>query len=346
MINIGVIGCGKISLVRHIPEYSTNPNVELVAYYDLNNERSEAFSDHYGGKSYSSWQSMLEDSSIDAVSVCTPNWTHAEITIAALESGKHVLCEKPMAMNLAECESMVAAAERSGKFLMIGQNQRLAKAHVRARELIERGLIGDIITFDTKFGHNGPEKWSVDPGSNTWFFDKEMAGIGAMADLGIHKTDLIHYLTGQTIVEVTAKLDTLNKKSSDGKFIELDDNAFCIYKLSGGALGTMHASWTFNGQEDNSTIIYGTTGIMKIYTDSDYTIEIHRSDGEKEYYVTDRIQTNDDQTKSGIIDLFIKSIVNNEPPSISGQEVLKSMRAVFGAIESSERGCTVFLDQK
>ena len=184
---------------------------------------------------------MLADPAIDAVSVCVANNAHASISIAALKAGKHVLCEKPMATTLKECEDMVVAAKESGKFLMIGQNQRLTRAHQKARELVEQGVLGEIISFRTTFGHGGPETWSVDPGKNTWFFDKNKAAMGAMADLGIHKTDLIQYLTGQTVVETTAKVTTLDKRGADGQLIGVDDNAICIYRLKNGAIGTMTA---------------------------------------------------------------------------------------------------------
>ena len=200
MFNIGVIGCGKIAQVRHIPEYMDHPQANLVGLFDLNPERTRELAGKYGAKAYSSWEELLADPTIDAVSVCVANNAHAEISIAALKAGKHVLCEKPMATTLADCEAMVAAARESGKFLMIGQNQRLTRAHQKARELVEQGALGDIISFRTTFGHGGPETWSVDPGKNTWFFDKNKAAMGAMADLGIHKTDLIQYLTGQTVV--------------------------------------------------------------------------------------------------------------------------------------------------
>ncbi len=152
-----------------------------------------------------------------------------------------------MATNLPECEAMVKTARETGKFLMIGHNQRLAKAHVKAKELLNSGLIGEIISFRTTCGHPGPETWRVDPGKSTWFFDKNRAVMGAMADLGIHKTDLIHFLTGQTIIETSAKLSTIDKRDADGALIGVDDNAVCLYKLSGGATGTMTVSWTYYG---------------------------------------------------------------------------------------------------
>ena len=283
----------------------------------------------------------MADPAIDAVSVCAANYAHAELTIKALRAGKHVLCEKPMATNIEDCEAMAAAAAESGKFLMIGHNQRLAKAHVRAKQLIDAGTIGRIVTFRTTFGHGGPETWSINPGKNTWFFDKSKAAMGAMADLGVHKTDLIHYLTGERVVRTTAKLVTLDKRGEDGELIGVDDNAVCIYEMSGGAFGTMTASWTFYGAEDNSTVLYGTKGIMRIYDDPAHSIVVTLADGEKQMYDVEQIQTNDNQTKSGVIDLWIDCLKNGRAPEISGESALYAMRAVFASIKSSELGESV-----
>jgi predicted dehydrogenase len=346
MFKVGVIGCGKIAQVRHIPEYAENRQVELAAYYDLNIDRARKIAQKYGGKVYSSVAELLADPTIDAVSVCTANTSHAEISIAALKAGKHVLCEKPMATTLEDCEAMVKTARETGKFLMVGQNQRLARAHVKAKELIQEGLIGEIVSFRTTFGHGGPETWSIDPGKNVWFFDKNKAALGVMADLGIHKTDLIHFITGQTVVETTARLVTLDKHDASGNLIGVDDNAFCIYRLSGGAVGTMTASWTHYGAEDNSTVFYGTKGIMRIYDDPEFSIKVTTREGDKILYQTDRIQTNDNQTKSGIIDAFVQSLVEDREPEISGAEVLKTMRVIFASIESSNKGCTVAIHHK
>jgi predicted dehydrogenase len=241
-----------------------------------------------------------------------------------------------MATNMQACQVMVDTAQEEGRFLMIGHNQRLAKAHVRAKELLASGLIGEIISFRTTFGHPGPETWSIDPGRGTWFFDENLAVMGVMADLGIHKTDLIHFITGQRIIETTARLHTLHKLNEAGELISVDDNAFCIYKLENGAVGTMHVSWTFYGNEDNSTIVYGTKGIMRIYDDPDYSIRVNTSEGEEILYDIDRIQTNEVQTKSGVIDAFVESILKNQEPEISGRTVLDSMQVIFASIESSE----------
>lgn len=340
MINIGVIGCGKIAQVRHLPEYAAHPMAKIAGVFDLCQERAETVAKMYNTKVYISYKDMLTDPEIEAVSVCVANAAHCEITVEALKAGKHVLCEKPMAVTLEQCEQMAKTAEQENRFLMVGHNQRLTKAHAKARKLIEQGEIGDIITFRTSFGHGGPETWAIDS-KNVWFFDKKLAAFGAMADLGIHKTDLIQYLTGQRVSAVTAYVGTLDKKDSQGNLIGVDDNAICIYEMNGGAVGTMTASWTNYGPEDNSTVLYGTKGIMYIYTDPEYAVIVEYKDGTRGQWKLDQIQTNDNQTSSGVIDLWMESLIHNCPPEISGEEALSAMRAVFAALESAKTGTRV-----
>ena len=345
MVKVGIIGCGKIAQVRHIPEYADNESAEIGGYFDPTQDRARTMADQYGGRVYETVDALLSDTSLDAVSVCLANTAHADVTVSALNSGKHVLCEKPMATNLSDCTAMVKAAEKNGKVLMIDQNQRFAGAHVKAKKLLERGEIGKVLTFRTTFGHGGPETWSVNGSLNTWFFDKKRAAMGVMADLGVHKTDLIQYLLGTKVVETTAVLATLDKKYANEDPITVDDNAVCIYRMENGVVGTMTASWTYYGEEDNSTILYGTDGIMKIYANPDFSIEVVSRNGERAYHNVEKIQTNDNQTKSGIIDAFIDCIIEGKEPPISGRSVLDAMRAIFGSIDSAENGKTVKVNQ-
>lgn len=185
----------------------------------------------------------------------------------------------------------------------------------------------------------------MDPGKSTWFFDKKRAAMGAMADLGVHKTDLIQFLLDQVVVETMASLTTLDKKFADGSPITVDDNAVCIYRMSGGAVGTMTASWTNYGPEDNSTVINGTEGALRIYDDPAHTLVLIRRDGSVENYDVDQIQTNDHQTKSGIIDLFVDCLNDPSHEGISAESVLPAMRAVFASIESSETGRAVRVNE-
>ena len=113
------------------------------------------------------------------MSICTPNVFHAPMAIAALQAGKHVLCEKPMATTIEEAERMNETANASGKILMIGHNQRFVPSHQKAKAMIAQGELGKIYSFRTSFGHSGPEGWSID-GKDSWFFKKNQAVIGAM----------------------------------------------------------------------------------------------------------------------------------------------------------------------
>ena len=334
MVKAAIIGCGKIAQVRHIPEYLEHQAVNLVGFYDLNEKRAEELAEKYGGKAYGSVEELLADPQIDAVSICTANHTHAELTIKALKAGKHVLCEKPMAITLEECQRMVECAEENHRKLLIGQNQRLTRTHQIARKLIADGEIGNVLSFQTSFQHSGPESWSVDAGKNTWFFQKKAAAMGVMGDLGIHKTDLIQYLLDDQIVEVTAEFSTLDKCYENGEKIDVEDQALCIYQMKNGAVGTMRASWVCYGQEDNSTIIYGSDGVMKIYCDPRYSLQIEKKDGEHILY--EKIQTNADQTSSGVITEFIRSIEEDTASVLDGKQIVNSMKGVFAAIQSNQ----------
>ncbi len=336
MLNIGIIGCGKITEVRHAPEYAENANCKLVAFYDDIPARAEAMAKLYGGTACASLNEFFAIP-MDAVSVCVANVAHAPVTIRALEAGLHVLCEKPMATSVEECEAMIAAAKKGNKVLMIDQNQRFAKAHVKARELIASGEVGEILAFRTTFGHPGPEGWTGE--ANSWFFDKAKAHFGVMADLGVHKTDLMHYLLGDDIIEATARIVTLDKKTPDGKPISVDDNAFCIYRTRKGITGTMHVSWTFYGNEDNSTILYGTKGILKCYADPEYSLIFERRDGSVERFALDQMTSNKEQTtggrtSTGVIDAFVDCIQGKIACPISGEEASKAMRVVIAAEQS------------
>jgi len=346
MLKIGIIGCGKITEVRHAPEYDENPNCKIAGFYDFFPEKAQAMADQYGGRAYDSMEALLE-SDVDAVSVCVANDSHAAASIAALKAGKHVLCEKPMAVKLEDCVAMVKTAEAAGKILMIGQNQRFAKAHVAARKMIEEGKLGRILAFHTTFGHPGPEGWTGQ--KNSWFFDKKRAAFGALADLGVHKTDLMHYLLGERITRVSANFTTLDKKFPDGSPISVDDNAMCIYTTESGAVGTMHVSWTFYGQEDNSTRIYGTKGILRIYDDPQYSLIWEKTDGTVERVALDQMTSNKEQTSggrtsTGVIDAFVDSVIAGKRPPIDGAEALKAMRVIFAAEKSAIEGRAMTVD--
>ena len=330
-LKIGVIGCGSIAKHRHIPEYMANEHAEIVAVCDIVKDRAEEMADQIGAKAYTDYKDLLKDESIEAVSVCTPNALHAPISVDALKAGKHVLCEKPMATSTEEAEAMIVAANEAGRKLMIGHNQRFVPSHQKAKELISKGEAGKIYSFRTAFGHGGPEGWSVD-GKDSWFFRKEEAFIGAMGDLGVHKTDLMRYILGEEFVEVGAFVETSSKENAD-----VDDTAVCVLKTESGTIGTLAASWSYQ-KEDNSTVIYGEKAVLRLEEDPVNSLVVQYSTGEVVKYELGGIQTNDDggQSASGVIDRFVTSVVEDVPTAVPGEEAMKSLQVVLGALESSK----------
>ncbi|MBU8880154.1 Gfo/Idh/MocA family oxidoreductase [Bacillus sp. FJAT-29790] len=331
-IKVGIIGCGSIAKHRHLPEYAGNEQVEIIAVCDIVEERAIEMARQYNAKSYSNFEELLANPDITAVSVCTPNYLHAPISIAALNAGKHVLCEKPMATSREEAEKMIAAAGKNNKKLMIAHNQRFVPSHQKAKQLIENGEVGKIYSFRTAFGHGGPEGWSAD-GKETWFFRKKEAFIGAMGDLGVHKTDLLRYILGEEIVEVGAFVETSAKENAD-----VDDTAVCILKTESGIIGTLAASWSYVSKEDNSTIIYGEKGILRLEDDPVHSLIAQYKNGEVVKYELGGIQTNEEgkQTESQVIKHFVNSILNDVEPLVTGEEGMKSLQVILAALESNE----------
>ncbi|WP_261133933.1 Gfo/Idh/MocA family protein [Bacillus sp. Marseille-Q3570] len=331
-LKIAVIGCGGIAKHRHLPEYHANNEVEIVAVVDIVADRAEEAAERYGAKAFTDYQQALDLDEVDAISVCLPNYLHAPVTIEALNKGKQVLCEKPMATSEKEATEMIEAAKANDKKLMIAHNQRFVASHQKAKEIIDSGKLGRIFSFRTTFGHQGPESWSVD-GRTSWFFDKDKAFVGAMGDLGVHKADLIRYLLGE-VTEVGAFIESNAKENST-----VDDNAVCILRTENGTVGTMAASWAYTtGDGDNSTLIYGENGTLRLEADPSYSLIEEYRNGHVINHQLGKIQTNEEggQFNSHVIDHFVECIIDDKEPLITGEEGKKSLNVILAALEAHD----------
>ena len=341
-IKVGIIGCGSIAEFRHAPEYAENPDAEIVAFFDPKTERAERLAKAYGGRVVGEYKAIISDPSIDAISDCSTNEMHHVITTQALESGKHVLCEKPMAVTLDGAQEMLDAARKSGKILMLAHNQRLAPAHRKAREILQGGELGRVITFATTFGHKGPEYWSESKSKATWFFERQKSVFGVAGDLGMHKIDLLRYLLDDEIEEVSAVLGTLDKKGVDGTPIGVSDNMVCLLKTRRNTLGTLAVELDplrARGQQHDALLRARDHEDLRGPRLPDPDDEYGWGGGA--FYKVGKIQTNESQSNSGVIDSFLSSIVNRTPPIVSGEDGYRGLQVVFAAIRSSETGMTV-----
>ncbi len=334
-VKYGIIGCGAVGQRRHIPEVAANPKSLLAALCDPVRERVKTLAADHGAEAYTDYKKMLKHADIDAVIVAGPNALHAKMTIDALRSGKHVLCEKPMATTRADAKKMIAEAKKARKYLMIGLNQRLMPPHVRAKEILDSGRLGKPLAFRTSFKHPGPEGWSVD-GAKSWFFKKNIAVMGATGDLGVHKADLMRWLLGQEFVEVGGHITTLDKRDSRGRLIPLDDNAFLTLKTEKGVIGSIIASWTNYGAEENYTIVYCSKGVLKLGMDRTYGVMVDYKNGDRELHKVGEISTNVKQVASGVPDMFTESILNRRKPPIDGMEGYRCLNVILTAMEAAK----------
>ncbi|WP_462410762.1 Gfo/Idh/MocA family protein [Neobacillus sp. Marseille-QA0830] len=327
-MNVGIIGCGSIARFRHAPEYKANPHVEEMVFFDRSLERAKELANEFGGRAVETVEELYEDPEIVAISDCSSNDAHHIYSTNALLHGKHVLCEKPLAINV-ECAEKILEAERSsGMKLMVDHNQRFTKAHRKAKEIIDKKELGEVLTFKTCFGHQGPESWGVDKSNETWFFKKDRSYTGVAGDLGIHKIDLIHYLLDDVVDEVHAFHGALDKVDENGEPIGVCDNVVCALKTKKGRLGTASFSWTYYGSEDNSTTIYCQKGIIKIYQHPVDQLIVETKDGAIIKYELEPIQTNNNQTTTGIIDSFIDAILHDKVPLVTGQQALSALKVI------------------
>jgi predicted dehydrogenase len=342
-LKAGIIGCGSIAKLRHAPEYFANPHVDEIIFFDRNPERAQKLAEMFDGRTVDTVEQLFEDPSIDVISDCSSNEYHHIYSTKALLSGKHVLCEKPISLTTEQAQKVVDAQNQSGKKLMVDHNQRFTRAHQKAREIIQSEELGKVLSFRTTFGHAGPEHWGVNKSNSTWFFKKDRSGLGVAGDLGIHKIDLMHYLLDDEITQVSAFQGALDKVDENGNPIEVCDNLVCSLKTKKGRLGNASFSWTYYGEEDNSTVVYFEKGIMKIYHSDEYQLEVITKGGERINYQLETIQTNDNQTNSGVIDEFVDCVLNDKPSLVTGEDALSSLKVILGIMEGAKTNKVVMV---
>lgn len=267
-LKIGIIGVGSISNL-HLKSYVANPRVELIGVQDLNLERAKEMAAQYGAKRvYKSLAELLADSEIDAVSICTWNDSHAEIAIAALEAGKHVLVEKPLSKTVAEAEAIAEAVSRTGKHLQVGFVRRFSSNATVLKSFIDAGELGEIYYAKAinvnRIGNPGG-----------WFADSARSGGGPLIDIGIHVLDLCWYMMGcplATTVSGTtyeklgnrANITSLSRykvADYDPTASDVEDLAVAFIRFENGASLTLEASYSLHASKNELAIsLYGDKG--------------------------------------------------------------------------------------
>lgn len=289
-VKIALIGAGNIANA-HLESYCKVPDAEIVAICDINPDRLAKTADRFGiERRYTDVDSMLADNpDLDAADVCVWNCNHAECSIKALNAGLNVLCEKPMAYSAKEAEEMKAAADRSGKLLMIGFVLRFSNEAKIAQDFIEKDYLGEIYHAKAQYvrRHGNP---------GGWFADKARSGGGPIIDLGVHVIDLTRYLMGNP--KPVSVYAVASNRLGDRKYIKtgpgwvpedakeddvctVEDFATALIRYDNGASTFLETSYDINGEDIGKKQLFGTKGGMdlsngvKLYTTvNDYLADI------------------------------------------------------------------------
>ncbi len=354
MLKAGVIGLGMGG--NHLAGYLAHPDVEVVAVADRREDRRALLGTNYPdfkGKVYTEGIEMIQNEKLDIVSVAVPNNQHMELTIAALESGAHVLCEKPMAMNEAEAQKMLDTAKRCNRKLGIDFSYRFFPQSRAMKDMIAEGALGDIYygrsVWFRRRGIPGMAKSNFNTGTaksapmGSWFFDKEQSGGGPLIDLGVHRLDLALWLMGYPKPTwVMASTYTKFGPEIAGKAgckYTVEDLACAMIKLDNGATLELDASWASNIRENELQTIrlLGTQGGMYQYNlNEGYTYQV-------EYYSELAGRAFDStmhtaQPMPGAFALFADAVRDDTPFLVQPEEGVTVMRILDAIYRSAETG--------
>jgi predicted dehydrogenase len=281
LIGAGFMGRAHSSAYRNIQAISPfGRQIILQSIVSRTEHERAQLRDRYGWLSDSNdWWAAIRRPGIALVDITTPTDLHADIAIAALEAGKHVLCEKPLAMNVAEAEAIRAAARKSAARFAVAFNYRFVPAIQLARQIIAEGRLGRLYHFRARY----LQDWLASPGAPmSWRLDKERAGSGVLGDLGAHVIDLAHFLVGP-MTELVGQTATLvgERKWPDGKSggVTADDAASFLARFEGGALGSFEVSRMATGSKNRNQIeIEGDRGALRFDLERLNELEFYSAD--------------------------------------------------------------------
>ena len=286
---VGIIGNGGIARGVHVPFYVRDPRVEVVAVCDIIRERAEAFKKDFFPEAevFTDYKKLLARKDIDYVDICTPNYLHSEIAVAASKAGKHVFCEKPDAVSPKKAQAMADAAEAAGKKLMVMRNNRFSDPSAYAKKYIEEGRMGEIYA-----GRCAWQRRRGIPGKGGWFTTKAQSGGGPLIDLGVHMIDLAIWLMGNpTPVSVsgatfckfadTESSDSVNSQFGDavaGGVFDVEDLAMGFIRFDNGAVLQIEFSWASNVKAEHRFVeLRGTKAGLKWLDGT--SLEIYSEEG-------------------------------------------------------------------
>ena len=334
-VRMAVIGLKTFGKNAHVKAIVANENAELVAVCDIVEEIARKVADEYGVDYYLDYKELLKREDLDAITIATPDQIHREIAVAAMAAGKHVLCEKPLALSVEDCKAMVAASKQYGKKLMVGQICRLAPSFVLAKELVDRGEIGEIFFMESEYAHDYAKK--VGP---NWRFDPKSPRHPVTGG-ACHAMDLMRWIVG----DPTEVFAYANKKMLAA--CPTDDCVIAVMKFPSEVIGKMFTSIGCKRRYTMRTCIYGSKGTI-IVDNTSADLSLFKSEIAGSEAFTPSIENQSLEIKIPVravkhnihdeMKNFVNCILNDTDPETDGIEGGKTVAACCAIVESTLTG--------
>ena len=334
-LGYAIVGLGSYGLGRIIPEFRNCRHSRLAAVVSGDAAKAQRVAAEHGLDarsiySYADFDRIRDNPDVDIVYVCLPNSMHAEYSIRAARAGKHVLCEKPMATSVAECEAMIAACKRAGRKLMIGYRVHFEPTNLEAMRLARSGAAGRIryVRSEHGFVQGDPSKWRL---------KRALAGGGSLMDMGIYSLQAARYMTGEEPIAVTAREST---DRNDPRFTEVEDMMDWTLEFPSGVIASCQSMYSAN---QNHILLMGDKGRIELEPATRYS--------------GNRMWTGEDGREQEIIipssgsggqfvgqlDHLSECARSGREPIVAGEEGLRDMRIVEAIYRSAREGRTIRL---
>jgi len=340
LLRVGIVGVGTIG-VNHLETYHACRKARVVAIADVKEDLVKSVASKYGIKRFfTDYRDLLTLKDVDAVSVCTPPCAHAPVTCDAAAAGKHVLCEKPMAMNAEEARRMVDACKRAGVKLGICHGRvRFNPAAEMARKYVASGKLGTVYYARvSRFRHRGRPGLDILE-SSKWFLDSSKAGGGALADIGCYDIDLILYLLGSPQPSAVSAM-TFRGVGIPPKVTtpyDVEEHASLLVRFINGPIVTFEIAWASNMDHGEGVVLFGTRGGLKLNPFTFYTEQ-----GGKQIAISVDILS---KPTGDLINDFVTACLKDRVPKTPGEDGLKVMQIISMAYASARLGREVTLSE-
>lgn len=335
---VALVGCGNIAVNGHIPAYAELPDASITAVCDGVAALAKAAGELTGAAVHTDFDELLAAENIDAVDICTPPWTHAELALKAAEAGKHILCEKPIAPSLEEADAMIATAAANGVKLMVGQTRRFDHRYRTVKDQIDAGQVGRPVYI------RRAERQLLPFPAEAWYWDTSVGG-GVILDIGVHASDLLRWLFDDEPVEVYTVAKAVGRAAREAHSF---DYAQITFKFADGGIGFAETSWAhpadFGGGQYAALDVLGTDGKIE-YNDRDSNPMLSLSADAglalPRYFA---LMSSTEYAFAAEIAAFVDSVVTGSDPALDPVDARAAVAMALAAHESAVTGKVVRFD--